>query len=79
MTNAERVEALTYHIRKRQPRRGGNQFYRDRSVVKAETMCGDQPGMYDVYWTQHAAAWTRPDGVEFVPCGRCVEIKETRP
>ena len=30
----------TYHVRTPQPRRGGNQFYRDKRVFDAFTLCG---------------------------------------
>ena len=31
---------MLFHIRKQLRKRGGNQFYRDRSIRKTETLCG---------------------------------------
>lgn len=36
------------HIRKTPPRKGGNQWYKDRSITPGETLCGCECGLYDV-------------------------------
>lgn len=36
-----------FHIRQQPPRKGGNQWYRDKRVFESTTLCGAECGLYD--------------------------------
>ena len=62
----------TFHIRRRLPRKGGNQWYKthvDNRVVS--TYCGVEPTEYDGAWNKKAEAWTHPWKGEMLPCKDC--------
>jgi len=39
---------MTCHIREPLPKRGGNQWYRDKSMPESRTLCGAPCGYYDI-------------------------------
>ena len=75
---------MTFHIRKRQRPRGGNQFYLDRSERKVETFCGAEPGLYDHGWNAPARDYveTTEDqasdyhGPARAPCEECGRLRD---
>jgi hypothetical protein len=62
---------MIVHVRVKQPKRGGNQYYRDRSLGVAATLCGAPCTSYDVAYREKIERWTRDDGLEFIPCEAC--------
>jgi len=66
----------TVHVRRRLQRRQLKVRYLADGGQDPTTLCGAPVTSYDIGWNQRlAAAWTRADGVEFVPCASCA--KET--
>ena len=76
-------DARTYHVVRRLPRRGGNQWYKDRSERDASNICGAARTLNDIPWRDRTRfkRWTRDaDSVQFVPCVDCQTIlSEDRP
>jgi hypothetical protein len=62
-----------FHIREKLAKRGGNQFYRDRSVRTTATLCGAPITEFDVLFHEKAETWN-----EHVPCAKCIEIRRAR-
>ena len=62
--------AITFHIRAPMPRKGGNQFYRDKTHRVAKTLCGDSVTEHDIRFSERPL----PFGM-YVPCERCVDIR----
>ena len=65
-----------FHIRRRMPRRGGNQYYLDRSNRPVFTYCGAPVTEYDDNWRSKAHPWKRRDGTEMVACVECVRVRK---
>ena len=64
---------VIFHIRRRLPRKGGNQWYKvhvDNRVVS--TYCGAVPTEGDAAPRGKAVSWTHPRLGECVPCAECV-------
>ena len=64
------MEPTVYHIRRRLRRRRGNQFYRDRSIRKSESYCGEMTAD-DIFWNWKAEIFEHK-----FPCKKCIEIRE---
>lgn len=69
-------DAIVFHIRHRLPRRGGNQFYRDRSPRVARTLCGAPVTEFDAGWGDHAVDWVNSDGQAFSVCAECRRVRD---
>lgn len=70
--------ATIYHIREKQlVKRGGSQFYLDRSIRPAATLCGTSITAYDVAFADKAPRFAQfRTGELFEPCTACVELRE---
>jgi hypothetical protein len=65
-----------FHVRTKLARRGGNSFYRDRSVRESTTLCGAPCTLYDAKFDRKDKVRTWTDNVEtFLPCAACTGRK----
>ena len=65
---------IPFHIRRKLPRKGGNQWYKtrvDNRVVS--THCGEEPTEYDAAPRGKAEPWTHPKHGEMQPCSECLK------
>lgn len=65
--------SFVFHIRKPLSKKRGNQWYRDHGPRDSVTFCGAVCTAYDIPERSRADAWTGPEGLEFVPCEKCLE------
>ena len=66
------MSATIFHILQRQPRRGGNSFYRDKSARESKTFCGATVTLCDIFWNDAARDWIHPTRGLMVPCTDCM-------
>lgn len=69
----------TFHIRKQLAKRGGNQFYRDRSIREAGTLCGEPVTINDIPFKGTVdRSWLANHFPGFEPCSKCLAIRGTQ-
>lgn len=64
---------VVFHVRRRLPRMGGNQWYKNRAEVPTNTICGAPVTGYDAAWAdRHRVTPYQSTPGLMVPCEDCV-------